>query len=102
MMAVVIGTGLADPPGPLVTAVEELGPLLEHPRTTDVRLEPRDAPRLVPHRHEKLGVQPVDVDVVSLVRTGAHPLQLNLGLRQPRAEMPGEIADRPVGATVVA
>src|SRR5262245_48211349 len=61
VLGVVVGTGLADPPGSLVVLLPECEPGLEHPGSTAVRLEPGDAPRLARHGFQEDRVEGIDV-----------------------------------------
>ena len=96
MLGVVVAAGLADPPGGLVGRLREAVPVLEHPASGRRSPGPRRPPTAGPAWPEERGVQRVDVDVVALVGAGADPLELGLGLGQPRAEVGDDVADGPV------
>src|SRR6266576_2888581 len=102
MLVVVVAAGLADPPGRLVARLAEAIPLVEHPRPAGRRLEPGDVPWLVGEGGQELRVQPVDVDVMALVRAGRDSLELDLGLGEPRPEMADDVPNRPVRVPVIA
>jgi hypothetical protein len=102
VFVVVIATRLADPPRGFIGGAMKERPLLDHPGPAGVGLDPRDIPWLVLHGREERGVELIHVDVVALVRADADALELNLCLREPRAEVGDDVAHGPVGVAVVA
>ena len=102
MLEVVLGAGLVDPPRRLVGLLAERVPLRDHARAPGVRLGPGDGPWLVAHRLEEGSVEGVDVDVMTLVGPRVQPLELDLGLGEPGAEMGDQVAHGPVRIDVVA
>ena len=85
MLGVVVAAGLADPPRRLVGRLAGAHQSWSISDAAGVGLEPGDVPGLAVHRREERRVQRVDVDVVALVRPGADPLELGLGLGEPGA-----------------
>src|SRR5204863_420677 len=72
--------GLADPPRGLLAGLPKCVPLLDHPAATGIRLDPRHLPRLAAHRLQECRIQTIHVDVVTLVRARADPLELHFCL----------------------
>ena len=85
VLSVVLVAGLADPPRRLVVSHRQRAPFIQHARSGGLRLEPGHVPRLADHGLEECRVEPVDVDVVSLVRSGADALELDLRPRPTRS-----------------
>src|SRR5437870_1266556 len=92
VLGVVVAAGLRDPPGGLGLGRAERGPFLEHPRASGVGLDPGHVPRLVAHGLEEFRVQAIDVDRVALVGPRADPLELDLGLGEPGAQVGDAVA----------
>src|SRR4051812_12243319 len=87
MLLVVVAARFGDPPGGFLVRLTEGDPALEHPRPAGVGGEPRNVPRLVPHRLEEGRVQAIDVDVMALVRPGGDPFELGRAFGKPRPDV---------------
>src|SRR6187551_254941 len=102
MLLVMVDAGLADPPRRLLGRFAELAPRLAHPRPAGVRLGPGHIPRLIAHRLEERRVQPVDVDIVTLVGAGLETLELDACFCEPCPDVADDVADRPGRIDVIA